>query len=83
MLSTTTLFADPKEAVQFVSSDELKTTSEKVSTFLFEKALLGQGATSPGAIGIAFPDGSVFGDEANVKFRYDATFMKAAADGAL
>lgn len=83
MLATTTLFSDPKEAVAFVSSDELKTTSEKVSTFLFDKALLGQGAKDAGAIGIEFPDGSVFGDESNVKLRYDATFMQAAADGAL
>ena len=83
MLETTTLFTDPKDAVAFVSSDELKTTSEKVSTFLFEKDLLGQGAKTAGAIGIEFPDKIVFGDESNVKFRYDATFMQAAADGAL
>ena len=54
-----------------------------MSKFLFDKALLGKDAKSPEAIGVAFPDGSVFGDKANVKLRYDATFMQAAADGKL
>ena len=83
MLATTKLFSDPKEAVAFASSGDLKTTTEKVSTFLFDKALLGKDAKSPGAIGIEFPDKSVFGDTANVKLRYDATYMQDAADGKL
>ena len=36
-----------------------------------------------GAIGVEFPDKKVFGDTANVKLRYDASFMQAAADGKL
>jgi NitT/TauT family transport system substrate-binding protein len=83
MLATTQLFSDPKDAVAFVTSDGVKTTSEKVSTFLFDKALLGKDAKSPGAIGIEFPDKSVFGDKDNIKFRFDATYMQAAADGKL
>lgn len=83
MLATTKLFSDPKEAVAFTTSADLKTTTEKVSKFLFDQSLLGKDAKSPGAIGVEFPDKSVFGDKDNVKLRYDADFMQAAADGKL
>jgi len=82
-LATTKLFAEPSDAVAFTTSGDLKTTTERVSTFLFDKALLGKDAKSAGAIGVAFPDGSVYGDKGNVKLRYDATYMQAAADGKL
>jgi NitT/TauT family transport system substrate-binding protein len=82
-LATTRLFSAPKDAVAFVTGPEVKTTTERVSTFLFERALLGKDAKSGEAIGVAFPDGSVYGDKANVKFRFDATYMQAAADGKL
>lgn len=82
-LKTTKLFATPADALAFTSGAEIKAKSELVSTFLFDKALLGKDAKSAGAIGIEFPDKSVFGDKANVKLRFDATFMQAAADGKL
>ena len=83
MLKTTELFSDPKDAVAFVTSDSLKTTTERVSKFLFEKSLLGKDAKTAGAVGVEFPDKTVFGDEGNVKFRYDETFMKEAEEGKL
>ena len=82
-LATTKLFSKPADAVAFTTSADLKVTSERVSKFLFDKALLGKDAKSAGAIGIEFPDKSVFGDKGNVKLRYDATFMALAADGKL
>jgi NitT/TauT family transport system substrate-binding protein len=82
-LATTQLFSQPKDAVAFVTGDDVKTTTERVSTFLFEKSLLGKDAKTAGAIGVEFPDKSVFGDKDNVKFRYDATYMSEAADGKL
>jgi NitT/TauT family transport system substrate-binding protein len=82
-LATTKLFSAPKDAVAFTTGADIKTTTERVSKFLFEKALLGKDAKSPGAIGVEFPDKSVFGEKANVKLRYDATFMEAAAAGKL
>jgi NitT/TauT family transport system substrate-binding protein len=82
-LATTKLFSDPKGAVAFTNGNDLKTTTERVSKFLFEKSLLGKDAKSEGAVGVEFPDKSVFGDKGNVKLRYDATFMKEAADGKL
>ncbi len=83
MLKTTEMFFDPKDAVTFTTSEDLKKTTERVSNFLFEKSLLGKDAKSAGAVGVEFPDKTVFGDKGNVKFRYDATFMKEAAEGKL
>ena len=54
-----------------------------VAEFLFDKGILGEGAPSPDFVGIAYPDGSTTGDAGNVKFRFDATYMQMAADGAL
>jgi NitT/TauT family transport system substrate-binding protein len=82
-LATTKLFTKPADAIAFTTGAELKSTTERVSTFLFEKALLGKDAKSAGAIGVEFPDKTVFGDAKNVKFRYDASFMEAAANGKL
>ena len=82
-LATTKLFASPKDAVAFTTGADIKTTTERVSKFLFDKALLGKDAKSAGAIGVAFPDKTTFGEAGNVKLRYDATFMQMAADGKL
>ena len=82
-LATTKLFSTPTEDIAFTTGKDLKATTEKVSAFLFEKSLLGKDAKTAGAIGVEFPDKTVYGDKANVKFRYDASFMKAAADGKL
>ena len=82
-LATTKLFSTPKDALTFTGSADLKATTEKVSKFLFDKALLGTDAKTAGAIGVEFPDKSVFGEKGNVKLRYDASYMQAAADGKL
>lgn len=82
-LATTKLFSEPKDALAFTEGAELKTTTERVSKFLFEKSLLGKDAKSAGAIGVEFPDKTAYGEAGNIKLRYDATFMKAAADGKL
>ncbi len=82
-LAATKLFATPAEAVAFTSSPDLKTTMDKVRTFLFDKGLLGSGAPSADVIGIELPSGEVLGDAANTKLRFTATYMQAAAEGAL
>jgi len=82
-LATTKLFADPKDAIAFATSADLKATTDKVSKFLFDKALLGKDAKSAEAIGVSFPDQSTFGDKGNVKLHYAVSFMQAAADGKL
>lgn len=82
-LASTEMFYDPADAVAFTSSEALKETMVNVAAFLFEKGILGEGAPSPDFVGVAYPDGSTTGDPANVKLRYDTTFMQMAADGAL
>ncbi len=82
-LAATRLFADPAEAVSFVTSPDLSTTMDLVRTFLFDKGLLGSGAPSADVIGIELADGSVLGDANAVKLRFTDTYMKMAADGAL
>jgi NitT/TauT family transport system substrate-binding protein len=82
-LAATRLFPTPAEAVAFTDSPDLKTTMDKVRTFLFDKGLLGSGAPSADVIGIELPDGSVLGDAGNVKLRFSDAYMKMAADGTL
>ena len=82
-LASTQMFWKPADAVAFVESPELPKTMVNVAEFLFDKGILGEGAPSADYVGVAYPDGSTTGDSANVKLRYDASFMKMAADGAL
>jgi NitT/TauT family transport system substrate-binding protein len=82
-LASTKLFAKPADALAFVQSGDVATTMNRVRTFLFDKALLGKDAKSADAVGIELADKKVLGDAKNVKFRFDATYMKLAADGKL
>ncbi|MER5171171.1 putative urea ABC transporter substrate-binding protein [Thioclava kandeliae] len=82
-LAATHLFADPVKAVSFTQSKEMADGMDHVRNFLFDKGLLGAGAPSVDVIGIELADGTVLGDESNVKLRFDTQFMQAAADNAL
>ncbi|MEM7189232.1 MAG: putative urea ABC transporter substrate-binding protein [Pseudomonadota bacterium] len=82
-LASTQMFWRPADAVAFVESAELPSTMVNVAEFLFEKGILGEGAPSADYVGVSYPDGSITGDAGNVKLRYDTSFMKMAADGAL
>lgn len=82
-LATTEMFYKPADAVTFNQSAELPQTMKFVAEFLFDKGILGEGAPSPEFVGVAFPDGSIYGDPDNVKLRFDSTYMQMAADGAL
>jgi NitT/TauT family transport system substrate-binding protein len=82
-LDSTEMFYTPADAAAFTASGDLPKTMQFVAEFLFDKGILGEGAPSPEFVGVAFPDGSVYGDEANVKLRFDTTYMSMAADGAL
>lgn len=81
-LRTTQMFYQPKSAVEFAESDQLKKTMEYVRTFCFDHGLYAD-ADSKDFVGIQFPDGSVIGNKDNVKLRFDSKFMKMAADGSL
>lgn len=82
-LSTTYLYADPKEAVAATSSPGLVTTMTRVRDFSYAKGLFGQGAKSADAVGMAFPGNKTLGDAGHVTLRFDASYMQMAADGKL
>ena len=82
-LATTAMYYKAADATAFTTGPELKKTMEHVRSFSFAKGLFGKGAKNKDFVGIAFPDGSVQGDGKNVKLRFDATYMKMAAEGKL
>jgi NitT/TauT family transport system substrate-binding protein len=82
-LSTTHFYATPTEGVAAATATELVTTMTRVRDFSFSKGLFGPGATSPDAIGMSFPAGKTLGNPANMKLRFNPTFMQLAADGKL
>ncbi len=82
-LKTTKMFVMPQDAAAFAQGAPVKQTMEYVRTFSFDHGLYGQGAADKDLVGIAFPDGSVIGDANNIKFRFDDTYMKMAAEGGL
>ena len=81
-LATTQMFDTPAAALTFTTSPKLKDTMRYIATFSFDHGLLGTGAPSAEFIGIETPTG-VYGNKANIKFRFDPTYMKMAADGKL
>jgi NitT/TauT family transport system substrate-binding protein len=82
-LSTTQLYYSAADAVKFATSGQLRETMDSVRKFAFEHGLLGENASSVDFVGIGFPDGSVLGNRNNVKLRFNADYMKLAADGSL
>jgi NitT/TauT family transport system substrate-binding protein len=82
-MKTTKFFFDPAEAVSFTTSSALVDTMKMVAGFSFDHGILGEGAKSAEAIGMSFSGGKTLGDTANLKLRFDETYMKMAADGKL
>lgn len=82
-LAVTKMFYAPSDAVAFANSAKLPATMSKVAEFSFAHGLLGEGAQSSDAIGMAFAKGVTTGDTANLKLRFDPAFMQMAADGTL
>jgi NitT/TauT family transport system substrate-binding protein len=82
-LATTYLYATPASAVAATTSPELVKKMDLVRKFSFDHGLLGEGAKTVDAVGIEFPAGATLGDKANIKMRFDPSYMKMAADGKL
>jgi NitT/TauT family transport system substrate-binding protein len=82
-LAVTKMFYSAKDAVAFANSPKLPATMSKVAAFSFSHGLLGEGAQSADAIGMSFAREVVTGDKANLKLRFDPSYMQMAADGAL
>jgi NitT/TauT family transport system substrate-binding protein len=81
-LKTTHMYYEPKDGADFVSHAELPKIMDLVRSFCFEHNLLGENVKSKDAIGIQTPT-STLGSTANVKLRFDPSFMKLAAEGKL
>lgn len=82
-LDTTRLFATPREALAFATSEQLPATLRKVAEFSFRHGLLGEGAKDADAVGMAFANGVTLGDKTNLKLRFDPTYVQLAADAKL
>lgn len=78
-LASTRMFFTPDAALELVNSDELLSTMKKVAEFAHQHGLLGDAAADAEFIGISGPKG-VYGNQKNVKLRFDATYMQLAAD---
>lgn len=81
-LKTTHMYYEPKGGADFMTGAELPKIMDLVRSFCFEHNLLGENVKSKDAIGIQTPT-STLGSAANVKLRFDPSFMKLAADGKL
>jgi NitT/TauT family transport system substrate-binding protein len=82
-LATTRMFWTAKEAQEFSSGATVVSTMDSVRKFSYAHGLLGEGAKSVDAVGIAFPGGKTLGNPQNIKMRFDPTYMQMAADGKL
>ncbi|MCE2571367.1 putative urea ABC transporter substrate-binding protein [Motilimonas eburnea] len=82
-LTTTNMFYQAEQAVAQMQDKQLIKTMEYVRSFSFDHGLYGNGAPSKDLVGISFPDGSVLGDNNNIKLRFDASYMQLAAENKL
>jgi NitT/TauT family transport system substrate-binding protein len=82
-LATTQLFFTPQQTLDFANSPELPKTMDKVAAFSFDHGLLGEGAKDSKAVGMSFAHGVSRGNQANLKLRFDPTYVQMAVDGKL
>jgi NitT/TauT family transport system substrate-binding protein len=82
-LATTTLMGPP-EAHTVLTEDKFKSTLKEIQDFALASGLFGQSVRGPeDVVGTKLADGSVLGDEKNVKLWIDATYIGMAKDGKL
>lgn len=81
-LKATHMYYVAADAVKYNLSKDLLTTMKNIAEFSFAHGLLGEGAANAQFVGIQTPAG-VYGDESNIKLRFDPTFMQMAADNKL
>lgn len=81
-LAATRMFYTAADALAFSTSADLPATMTKVAGFSFKHGLLGEGARSADAIGMSFAGGTR-GNAANLKLRFDPSYMRMAAESKL
>ena len=82
-LKATYMYYAPKASLAQTRSDDIVKAMDLVRSFSFDHGLLGEGAKTKDAVGIAFPGGKILGNPKNVKMRFEDTYLQMAADGAL
>ena len=83
-LKTTKMFYTPEgRASASRLAPDLPKTMDLVRTFCFEHNLLGEKREVEGRGRHRIPERQTLGSTANVKLRFDPTYMKMAADGKL
>jgi len=82
-LATTRMFWTAAQAQTFTASPNLVNTMDLVRKFSFDHKLLGPGAKSVDAVGIAFPGGKTLGNAKNIKMRFDVSYVQLAAQNQL
>jgi NitT/TauT family transport system substrate-binding protein len=82
-LSTTNLFFTPQSAAAFTAAPDFKQKMNLVRTFCFAHGLLGSNTKSVDDVAIKYPDGSVQGNAARVRLRFDDGYMQMAQQGKL
>jgi NitT/TauT family transport system substrate-binding protein len=82
-LAATNMFYQATDAVSFVESNQLPATMKNIAQFSFDHGILGDGAPDADFIGIAYPNDVTTGSESNIQLRFNADFMKMAAEGKL
>ena len=81
-LAATHLFSDPKLALDFTDSPQLKATMQMVAEFSFKHGLLGEAAPAADVVGITTPAGN-WGDSNNTKLRFSDEFIQLAVSNQL
>jgi NitT/TauT family transport system substrate-binding protein len=82
-LKTLRSFYAPRYALRFASAAKLPDLMQQVVDFADAHKLLGDAGEGLDHLGIRFDDGSVLGDSTRVMLRFDNTYMRQAAEGAL
>lgn len=75
-LADTHLYTNPQDALEAFDDPKLLDTMERVARFSFDHGLLGEMAPNAEVVGIETPAGS-FGDTANLKLRFDPSYVRA------
>lgn len=79
----TTYFYGPKEGAEAYAGETMPSIIDSTTSFAFDQGLLGADAKDKGYVGVELADGTIIGDESNVKLRFDTSYMEAAAKGEL
>jgi NitT/TauT family transport system substrate-binding protein len=82
-LQTLRSFYSPRPALEFANSDKLPLLMQRVANFADTHQLLGDQGNGLSQLGISFSNGRVLGNPAQIKLRFDPSYLQQASDGQL